>query len=264
MSIHTEGQVDPEGLRSVQQLLQDGLIGSAQYCQQTQSTNSDAADDDSPTHKLPKLYIADQQRSGRGRHGRTWLSDHGTLTFTLAIELSNHADVVPFPLPLAVGIGIAQAIEFEWAPLRCSLKWPNDVYVAGGKVAGILCETTPRTRGVALIGIGINVATSPDASHLPEDYPVSDLSTATRRCVDRYQVLAPVVRAVLEVVSESRQSDHGLANRFRSRCRLTGTNVRCQQNTEVVHGVCQGISDTGALRLQTVGGPVECHSGTIQ
>ncbi len=143
------GRVDPLGLAAVQRLLNDQIIASAWYAESTASTNSIALDELSSgaasSLSFPRLLLADQQTSGRGRRGRAWLSSNETLTFSILLSLDADPPLGD-RLSLAVGVGIAQSLEFDLAPLRTRLKWPNDVYAGGGKVAGILLETTGAAR----------------------------------------------------------------------------------------------------------------------
>ena len=106
---------------------------------------------------LPRLYLADEQTAGRGRHGRSWHSGAGSLTFSLLTQWRLPTERPSNLLSIAVGVAIARAIEFACAPLRTRLKWPNDVYVDQGKVAGILIETNHRAADRVVIGVGINV-----------------------------------------------------------------------------------------------------------
>ncbi|WP_374109899.1 biotin--[acetyl-CoA-carboxylase] ligase [Pelomonas sp. CA6] len=107
----------------------------------------------------PCLLIAEHQTHGRGRLGRQWYSSVGaSLTFSLSLPL-NVADWSG--LSLVVGCAIAEALD----PLppgqapRLQLKWPNDLWLDGRKLGGILIETVPAgpTR-MGVIGIGLNVS----------------------------------------------------------------------------------------------------------
>ncbi|HET6866413.1 MAG TPA: biotin--[acetyl-CoA-carboxylase] ligase, partial [Solirubrobacteraceae bacterium] len=93
------------------------------------------------------VVTAGEQSAGRGRQGRTWLATAGR-----ALLCSVVVRDPPALLPLAAGVAVA-----EVAGTGAQLKWPNDVLVAGRKVAGILVEGRPQ-EGWAVVGIGLNVA----------------------------------------------------------------------------------------------------------
>ena len=102
------------------------------------------------------LVTAAEQAAGRGRQGRTWTAPRGR-----AILCSLVLHKVPRLLPLTAGVAVAEVVGAD-----ARVKWPNDVLVAGRKVAGILVEGRPQ-EGWAVLGIGINVAVRPE--DLPPD-----------------------------------------------------------------------------------------------
>ncbi len=164
---HMEPGVDPKGRLAVEQLLRDDACDAVDYRRSTASTNSLALEDlacpepayprDPAYPRCPKLYLTDQQTAGRGRHGRRWVSSDATLTFSLVVPRAAEHQRAAHLAPLAVGLGIARYLEFEFAPVQVRLKWPNDVHVGGGKVAGILMETSSIRPDRMVIGVGINV-----------------------------------------------------------------------------------------------------------
>ncbi len=168
----------------------------------------------------PVLLVAERQTAGRGRLGRAWHSVDGdasddlpALTFSLGLPL------VPADwsgLSLAVGLAVAQALDP--AGHHIGLKWPNDLWVQGRKLAGILIETAPLPEGAApgsaagvgldagagalaryaVIGIGINLAprevaglSTPPAA-LREWWPQAQAGEVLGR------VAAPLAQAILE------------------------------------------------------------------
>ncbi len=101
---------------------------------------------------LPALVLADRQSAGRGRRGRRWISDTPLgLWFTVARAWEG-GEVGA--LSLRVGLAAARAVEAVARGLRVDVKWPNDLFVDGRKLGGILCE---RSDGIVLAGIGLNV-----------------------------------------------------------------------------------------------------------
>lgn len=113
----------------------------------------------------PCLLVAEQQTHGRGRMGRTWLSSPGSsLTFSLGLCL----DMQDWSgLSLAVGCAIADALEPSagWVAgtgPRLQLKWPNDLWLDGRKLGGILIETVPvGEQRMVVVGVGLNISQLP-------------------------------------------------------------------------------------------------------
>ena len=99
------------------------------------------------------VVTADEQRAGRGRHGRRWSAPPGSaLLYSAVLRPLDQRHAL---LPLAVPVAVCEAIE-SVAAVRCLVKWPNDVWIGERKVAGVLIEARPPDW--AVIGVGVNVA----------------------------------------------------------------------------------------------------------
>jgi BirA family transcriptional regulator, biotin operon repressor / biotin---[acetyl-CoA-carboxylase] ligase len=116
------------------------------------------------------VVTASEQTAGRGRRGSAWFAPAGACLLYSALLRPFDAERAPV-LPLAVPLAVCEAAE-SVAPVRCQVKWPNDVWIDERKVAGILVEARP-DEGWAVIGIGLNVA----IRH--EDFPPELRGTAT-------------------------------------------------------------------------------------
>ena len=262
LNIH--GDVDVGGHRAVEQLIADRVCHAVEYRRQAESTNSLALAD---LYELrvrdedcPKLYLVDEQTAGRGRHGRKWQSNSGTLTFSLAIERPRAERAMKL-ISLAVGVGVARCLEFEFAPLKGKLKWPNDVLVSGGKVAGILMETIQNAPRHVVVGVGVNINESPDLSDEPNANATRCLAETVGRQLDRYVLLGPIVTSILAAIAELDESADDIVGEFRTRCLLTGQPITFQDGSDRRHGMCQGITDEGELIVQTDRGVRRLHSG---
>lgn len=143
------------------------------------------------------IFVAETQTRGRGRGANVWLSPRGSISLTITtsgIEASRLS-----LLPLGVGVAVVQALRDLGA--RAEVKWPNDVLIDGGKVGGILCESS-LLAGTArvFVGIGINVdAASLDPSAVPG---ATTLGSAGLR-VDRPALVADLTVRVLRFLRES-------------------------------------------------------------
>ena len=132
------------------------------------------------------VIIADEQTAGRGRIKRVWLSPRGSIA--LSIILYPDVDSLPFLIMLA-SLAVARSIETVTG-LKPQLKWPNDVFVNGKKVCGILIESEVQGDKVnyAILGIGINVNLSPaDFPEIPPD--ATSLSEETGYEISRLDII---------------------------------------------------------------------------
>jgi len=125
----------------------------------------------------PEWIMASQQTAARGRRGRAWKMPAGNFAATLVLrpaEPAGQAALRSFVSALALRDALARAIGQDTG---LALKWPNDVLMNGGKVAGILLESASGGQGVThlAIGIGVNLAAapSPDAVEPGAVRPVS-------------------------------------------------------------------------------------------
>jgi len=138
------------------------------------------------------VVLAEHQRRGRGRLDRVWLSPTGQ-NILMSVLLIEPSDRLPQEaVTVATGLAVAEGIEGACAGAACHLRWPNDVLLDGGKVAGVLTERR-RSAGQAcwVLGVGINANAAPPADAV--DRPATFLAAHTGEAVDR----TAVVRSVL-------------------------------------------------------------------
>ena len=227
---------------------------SVEILPQLDSTNSELMRRARAGLAEPVLLLAERQTAGRGRLGRDWQSDTegagGTLTFSLGLPLQAQDWS---GLSLAVGLSVAQSLHPD-----VQLKWPNDLWWQGRKLAGILIETASAgDQRYAVIGVGINITPrsgdglrTPPAA-LQELIPGLDAPAVLQR------VAAPLVHAVLQFAS---QGFSPLRAAFQSRDLLLGQPVVCTDGT---HGVAAGVDASGALLVHTEAGVVKINSAEV-
>jgi BirA family biotin operon repressor/biotin-[acetyl-CoA-carboxylase] ligase len=202
----------------------------------------------------PILLVAERQTAGRGRLGRDWQSDTdaglSTLTFSLGLPLQP-ADWSG--LSLAVGLAVVQSLH-----PALKLKWPNDVWLDGRKLAGILIETTSvATLRYAVIGIGINLLPrAADGLRTPPAALVEVLPQAEAPSVLQAVVL-PLVRAVQDF---EQQGFGELRHAFHARDVLYGREVLC---TDGSTGTARGVDASGALLVHTADGLQKISSAEV-
>jgi BirA family transcriptional regulator, biotin operon repressor / biotin---[acetyl-CoA-carboxylase] ligase len=207
------------------------------------------------------VVIADMQTAGRGRRGHQWFSPPGSGLYVSVVLTPGASRRGGSPraarlLTLAAGVGLAEGIA-SVTGLTIDVKWPNDLYIARRKLAGILAEGTGSGSDEAVVlGYGINVRAAAYPSDLRDR--VTSLESELGRQVDRALVL------VASLASLARRYDDLLAGRFDAildawRARApgsTGARVRWETPAGASSGITAGIDDDGAL-LVTAGNRVE-------
>jgi BirA family transcriptional regulator, biotin operon repressor / biotin---[acetyl-CoA-carboxylase] ligase len=201
------------------------------------------------------IVTATEQTAGRGRRGRQWTAPPGRAVLCSAIL--SPLDVRHALLPLAAPLAVCEAAE-SLAPLRCRVKWPNDVWVGERKLAGILIEAQPP--GWAVIGIGLNVSIEPD--EFPAD--LRQPATSVGHGVGTEEALAAVCERLDQWVDADR--DRILAE-FRGRDAICGREIGWAgaggENQEGT-GVADGIDDRGNLVVvSTKGERLSLGSGEV-
>jgi BirA family transcriptional regulator, biotin operon repressor / biotin---[acetyl-CoA-carboxylase] ligase len=129
------------------------------HYRRTDSTNSRARELVEAGAPGGTVVTADEQTAGRGRQGRTWTAPSGKALLYSAIL--RPLDERHLLLPLSVPLAVCEATEELQPDIECQVKWPNDVWIEGRKVAGVLIEAKPQD-GWAVIGVGMNLTIAPD------------------------------------------------------------------------------------------------------
>ena len=223
------------------------MIGTPHvHHRQADSTNQRAKELAAAGAPHGTVVTADEQTAGRGRQGRAWVAPAGSAVLVSVVlrELDER-----FPLvPLVAAVAVAEACE-SIAPVRCQIKWPNDVWIDRRKVAGILVEGRP-AEGWAVLGIGLNVA----PVELPPE--LRDIATSLRLEGGIPLATGAVLRALSDWLAA--EVDEVLAA-WRSRDALRGEAVAWADGA----GVAARIDDSGSLLVETDAGLVALGAGEV-
>ncbi|WAC65258.1 biotin--[acetyl-CoA-carboxylase] ligase [Agrococcus sp. SL85] len=198
------------------------------------------------------------QRAGRGRLGREWVSPAGKcLAATVLVRTKGLSEEAVGWLPLAAGLALADALDPLVAD-RARIKWPNDVLVEGRKVAGILCER--RTTGVA-VGFGVNLTLT--RAELPTDAATSltlegadATATVLADCV-----LAHVVRSLGDLLPAL--GSEPLRAAVASQLATIGRDVRVTLPAGELRGRAVGLGPHGELQVESEGEIVDVRAGDV-
>lgn len=222
------------------------------YLEETLSTNDDlkkiiyASDD-----PVFSLVYAGHQTSGRGRLGKSFFSPEGGLYFSLSFPLCGKEKNIPF-LTLLAGLAVSEAIE-KLTGVRTHIKWPNDIYLNGRKLGGILCELVSGRTLTAVVGIGINMGVS------KEEIPSELTEIMTSFCAEGIPL--PERKALAEAVCSKLDSlvyagnelfnvSEKTLDAIRSRSFSIGKKVKYVMGENTVEGIISDIAPTGGAVLE--------------
>ncbi len=207
--------------------------------------------------------VAHVQTHGKGRRGRTWISQLGaSLTFSLLWRFQCGAAALS-GLSLAVGVALIRAL-MSLGVNNAQLKWPNDVLVDGKKLAGILIELQGDLEGpsAAVIGVGFNL-------NLPKnvlesiDQPAIDLTTIKQ--INQSELLGVLLKHLADVLSSFEAHGFiGLRNEWLRYHAYENKPVRMLlPDGRDVQGMVKGVADDGILLVETALGLQRFSAGEI-
>lgn len=231
---------------------------------ETDSTNAEAARRAAAGEAGPLWILARRQTAARGRRGRPWAMPEGNFAASLLFTPPGgprEAALRSFTASLALRAALVALVGHAPA---FALKWPNDVLLDGGKLAGILLETAPGGRLV--VGIGVNLAAAPDPGAVEPGAlrPVS-LAGTLGRTVAPEALLPPLARAFAEW--EARLCAEGFgpvrAAWLAAAARL-GQSVTARMGGRVLSGRFETVDADGALVLHTGSGRERVTAADIQ
>ena len=222
---------------------------------ETGSTNDDAVEAGTRGAAEGTVILAERQTAGRGRRGEAWISPPGVnLLFSLLLRPEAPAERWT-RLPHLAGLAVCRAIEGEFPELPpVKLKWPNDVFLADRKVAGILIESRflPDSSPAVVVGIGLNV--NLQTAQLPEEVRV--LATTLRdqvgRLVDRNRLMAAFLAEWATLYPSELASDFTKPREdLRRRAWLLGRSLTVVQGDREVLGSAIDLGPEGELILES-------------
>ncbi len=210
------------------------------------------------------ICLAEQQTSGRGRRGRTWVSPFGgNLYLSLLWRFAGGAAQLA-GLSLAMAIAITRVLR-ESGLDTVAVKWPNDILVSKRKLAGILLEIAGEASGPCsvVVGVGLNMRVS-SAEMDTIDQPWIDLESELGRRVGRNEMAGRLINHLLAAIQEFEKD--GLApflDEWKAHDSYAGQEVILHLPEEDIRGVVRGVDNSGALLLAQAGEMRRFHSGEI-
>jgi BirA family biotin operon repressor/biotin-[acetyl-CoA-carboxylase] ligase len=202
--------------------------------------------------------LADRQTSGRGRQGREWSSVIGNFMGSTVVHTGGR-EPAPATLALVAGLAVYETVFTRMMlPAALELKWPNDLLLGGGKIAGILLE---REGDAVVVGIGVNLAKTPMVAGA-KAVSLGQFGPAP----DRDAFAADLAHSFAEEIERWR--NYGLEPVLARWCAAAhpeGTRLNVSNGgAERVEGSFAGLASDGALRLQLDDGKIMVvHAGDV-
>jgi BirA family biotin operon repressor/biotin-[acetyl-CoA-carboxylase] ligase len=236
-------QLDPTAAAAGARLITYDTIGS---------TNDEALRLARSGERGPLWVVARRQTAGRGRRGRTWVSEPGNLYASLLLADPSRPDRFP-ELSFVAALALHDAVAGRVPGLasRLGLKWPNDLLVDRNKFAGILVEGEGTS---IVIGIGVNCIHHPQGT----DYPATDLAAAGLRATPE-GLFAPLSAAMAARLSQWNRGAGfaGVRTDWLAHAAGLGKQMRVKTADGDLEGRFEGIDASGRLVVRFADGTMQ-------
>jgi BirA family biotin operon repressor/biotin-[acetyl-CoA-carboxylase] ligase len=199
---------------------------------------------------------ADEQTAGRGRLTRAWFSPPGNLYVSIILRLDAPASRLT-ELSFLTALAVADTVDTLLPKqTRATLKWPNDVLVDGGKIAGILLE---QVEGATIVGVGLNVLFAPHnaaykTTTIAASGGIASVDTARDLLLARLREHLGVWQA---------DGFEPIRTTWMARAHPIGAPLRVAMGNHIAEGTFAGLDHDGALLLKTDDGLKRVMAGDV-
>jgi len=226
----------------------------------TSSTNDIAAEYAKDKNNDGLVIFAEEQTAGRGRGGNKWLSRHSE-SILCSITLINSTLKAEL-LSLTCAVATAEAIGRP-ANSEARIKWPNDILLAGKKVAGILLESkSSGTSNIYIIGIGINCHQKKESFPSELQSTATSIDIETRTTCNRIILAKRLLTSIDSWLELAEKNPGNVTNRWNELSVQLGHRITLLYNGRKFNGNCIGIDPERGLILQLDTGGVRMFDAT--
>ncbi len=211
-----------------------------------------------------QVCVSEFQSMGRGRRGKQWISPFGSHLYLSMYWRLEQGLSAAMGISLVVGIAVSDVLKQDYG-VDVQLKWPNDIYVNGLKLAGILVELEGQSIGPGncVIGLGLNIA-MPVESGKQIDQPWTDIEQQLGRKIDRNELASKLIANIGKRLEQHNQ--YGLApmlDDWQRQDYFIDKSVLLITGEKQTRGICRGINGSGALLLEVDGKQQPIYGGEV-
>jgi BirA family biotin operon repressor/biotin-[acetyl-CoA-carboxylase] ligase len=249
-------------LEVIQKHLPDTYANPIEILNVTGSTNQYLKD------KLPDLVnghtcLAEAQTAGRGRHGRKWISPYGASLYLSTYWEFAGGYAALGGLSLAIGVAIVDALE-ACGINNVKLKWPNDIYAQGKKLAGVLIEVEGQIGSgcQTIVGVGLNVSLPSNIGEISQ--PWTDLTQLCETPINRNFLAANLLTELDRALRLFESSGlEAFITKWRQLDVFANQPIKLIIGQQIIFGISRGIDQSGAILVETPLGTRAYHGGEI-
>ncbi|MBI5021593.1 MAG: biotin--[acetyl-CoA-carboxylase] ligase [Ignavibacteriales bacterium] len=248
----------------IRQFISSKIFGKKIYCfDLIDSTNLKAKQFLQEGVDEGTVVIADEQTAGRGRLNRSWISEgKKNLTFSVIIRAQISPEKIGV-ISIYAGLSVMETLK-QLAILQPDCKWPNDVYLCGKKVCGILSESVFENNRLAgiVIGIGLNI----NQIHFQDEIKdkATSLSVVLGEDQNRFEVLGRLLDRLennYELIKSGKLKY--ILEKFENHSSMFSREVKINQNGQILHGIASRLDDDGGLIVKTTNSEIKVIAGDV-
>jgi BirA family biotin operon repressor/biotin-[acetyl-CoA-carboxylase] ligase len=211
-----------------------------------------------------QVCLAEYQSAGRGRRGRQWVSPFGSQIYLSMYWYLEQGLSAAMGLSLLSALAVSDAV-FAVSGVQVQLKWPNDIYIDGVKLAGILIDLEGQALepSHSVIGIGLNLDMPAEAAE-KIDQRWTDLKSHSETKIDRNALSAQLISCLYARLQQHKSGGlTGMLDEWHAHDVYLNKRVRLHTGERVTTGICRGINNQGALLLEVDGQVKPIYGGEV-
>lgn len=211
-----------------------------------------------------QVCLAEYQSAGRGRRGRQWVSPFGSQIYLSMYWYLEEGLSAAMGLSLLSALAVSDAV-FAVSGIQVQLKWPNDVYIEGVKLAGILIDLEGQALepSHSVIGIGLNLDMPAEAAE-KIDQRWTDLQSHSETKIDRNALSAQLISSLYARLQQHKSEGlTAMLDEWHAHDVYLNKRVKLHTGERVTTGVCRGINNQGALLLEVDGQVKPIYGGEV-
>ena len=216
--------------------------------------------------KKPLIFIANHQTNGKGRFNNQWESPKGGNLY-MSIGFKPDVDVLKLRyFTLLQGIEITRLLQKEFKSEEIKVKWPNDIFMNGKKIAGMLTEASidSETINSLIFGFGLNLNKSP--KNITSHFPISSVKEELNSTILLNEITAKIIKMSIATYKKcmSNKPGRALLSEWGNYDFLHKKSVSLLSGKREVNGVAYGIDESGGLKLKLRNGRFKVfHAGEV-
>jgi len=261
--------LEPQLIKSKLTEMAVAELGDLEVFKSIDSTNKYAREKAEQAPVSGSVVLAEQQSAGRGRRGKTWVSPFAAnIYLSIVWDFEQGAQALE-GLSLAVGVAVKRALNAQGVN-GVQLKWPNDIYVEGQKLGGILLEMIgdPAGQCSVIVGVGINVA-MPETQGSDIDQEWTDIRSQLQKYPDgenqrpsRNKLAASLISEIVMLLRDFQAQGFSMyRDEWQAADAFFGQEAVISTPKQSITGIVKGVDQNGALRLQRENGKIETFIG---